>query len=92
MTETTTPDRKLDLRGSETLAERLRALRGSDLAIDLTGVETFGAHAAQTLIIAHRSWEADGRTLSIAGQSTAVEEALTTLGLTSTPPFSGARP
>ncbi len=91
MTALITPDRKLDLRGSETLAETLRARRGADIAVDLTGVEAFGAHAAQTLIVAHRSWEADGRILSVSGLSRAAAEALDTLGLAKTPPFDGAR-
>ena len=83
------PDMKLDLRGSEALAEALRARRGADVTINLARVVQFGAHAAQTLLAANRSWEADRHAFVLEAPSAAVEEALRILGLDNEPPFSG---
>lgn len=89
MTTTIEPDMKLDLRGSEALAEALRARRGTDVAVNLSRVEQFGAHAAQTILVAHRSWEADRQSLTVEAPSAAVTDALAGLGLAGEPPFSG---
>ena len=89
MTSVIDPDLKLDLRGSEALAEAIRTRRGSDVTINLARVEQFGAHAAQTLLVAHRPWEADRHAFVLAAPSTVVIEAIAAMGLADEPPFAG---
>lgn len=71
---------KLDFKASEDLAGDLQARRGRDIEIDASGVEVFGGHALQTILVAAESWRSDGHTLKVAGLSEAALKDLATLG------------
>ena len=72
---------KLDLKASEELVGELMSLRGNDVVVDASGVEHFGAHTLQTLMIAAESWRKDGRTLVVSDFSDAATEHLALMGL-----------
>ena len=72
---------KLDLPGSEALAETLRSHRGNDIAIDASEVTHIGAHGVQTLLVGRATWAADGRDWRVGPLSEAVEGGLSTLGI-----------
>lgn len=75
---------KLDFRASETLAEELRAHRGSDIVIDCQEVEQLGAHALQTLVVASASWRKDGHAFAVENLSGNTVEQMTTMGFQQT--------
>ncbi len=75
---------KLDLKGSDDLAKELQELRGSDLTIDPSAVEQLGAHAVQTLIVAARSWAADGNAFTVEALPAGAAAHLATLGMDQT--------
>ncbi|MEM1064096.1 MAG: STAS domain-containing protein [Pseudomonadota bacterium] len=74
---------KLDLRGSEALAQALLEAEGNAVTIDAAQVDLLGAHALQTLIVAHNAWQEAGLAFTIDPVSPAMADALTTLGVTS---------
>lgn len=81
---------KLDLKASEELVGELMAIRGSAVTLDGSGVELFGAHALQTLLIAQNSWQSDGQKFAVEGLSEAAKEHLALMGFDQTV-FEGER-
>lgn len=65
---------------AEALADALKALRGSDLAVDATAVAFIATPCLQVLLAAARTWRSDGRTLVLA-PSDALRACLDDLGL-----------
>ena len=78
---------KLDLPASEDLVETLKEHRGSDLTLDASAVNHMGAHALQTLIIAHKSWSDDGKALTLTGLPEDVLGQVEVLGASNQPLF-----
>lgn len=72
---------KLDFKGSEDLLKTLLTLRGEALTVDGSVVELLGSHAVQTLVIAARSWAADGLPFGIVDLSESAEGQLAEMGL-----------
>lgn len=72
----------LDLTGAGPLRAELLDLRGSPVSVDATDVDRLGALCLQVLLSAKATWEHDGLPFTLAGTSSAFDEALATLGAT----------
>lgn len=81
MSAALSPAGRLDFVAVERLTGELRARRGADLSLDLSGVTHLGAAALQLFVSAARTWAEDGRTLSLDGASEAVAASAVALGL-----------
>lgn len=76
-------DETLDLNAALNLRAALLDRRGSDLALDASGVGHLGAQCAQVLVSAAATWSADGRRLTISGASEPFGQGARLLGLQS---------
>ncbi|MDV7145722.1 STAS domain-containing protein [Tropicimonas sp. TH_r6] len=72
---------RLDLPAAKPLAEAILALRGKDLRLAAGDVTHLGTPGLQVMLAAVRSWEADGKTLSLSDPSDALTEQLALCGL-----------
>lgn len=72
---------RLDHQAVVALVADLKAHRGADLVIDASACVHLGAKAAQTLLVARRSWAEDGRSISVEGFTEDGRDQLHLLGL-----------
>ena len=80
-TKTLSLDSVLDLNAAGSLHSKLMALRGSDLAIDATGVERVGTLCIQVLISAAKTWEEEKQSLTFSGMSEALMKTMQLSGV-----------
>ncbi len=71
----------LTLRAASPLATQLMELRGRPLVVDASRVEKVGTQCLQVLLSAHATWARDHLTFGLFQPSTALLEALRTLGI-----------
>ncbi|MBY0422066.1 MAG: STAS domain-containing protein [Parvularculaceae bacterium] len=74
---------QLDLPAAGPLARELLAARGTEVAIDASKVERFGALCLQVLLSAQKTWTEDGRRLAVIAPSEAFTLGLARFGLPS---------
>lgn len=87
-----TLDAKLDTSASEALVEKLHAFRGQDLTLDASQIDHLGAHAAQTILIAAKTWAADGHSFAVTALSETAGMHLQILGIPADALAIGAAP
>lgn len=71
----------LDLPAAAPLARELLSARGTEIAIDASRVERFGALCLQVLLSAQKTWAEDGRRLAVVSPSLAFSQGLMRFGL-----------
>jgi chemotaxis protein CheX len=81
MTQSVTLPARLDLPAATPLADTLRGLRGKDLALNGQNISLLGTNCLQVLISASRSWEADGKSLTMVDMSETFTSHLAQFGL-----------
>lgn len=80
-TKTLSLDNVLDLNAAGSLHSKLMALRGSNLAIDATGVERVGTLCIQVLMSAAKTWEEEKKSLTFSGMSDALMKTMQLSGV-----------
>jgi chemotaxis protein CheX len=70
----------LDIGAAATLRDDLLAARGSDIILDGGEVERIGGLCLQVLISAKKTWALDGKALTLAPASDALNEQLAAYG------------
>jgi chemotaxis protein CheX len=70
----------LDLGGAAALAVQLLEARGSELALDASGVQRLTGIGLEVLIAAQKQWRSDGCAFSVSGWTDPVLQTLQTLG------------
>ena len=70
----------LDLNAAAPLLNEFLALRGRNVDVDASAVERLGAQCLQVLLSARRTWDADGRALTLVDPSTDFTATLALLG------------
>jgi anti-anti-sigma regulatory factor len=81
---------KLDSAGAVHLTHMLKERQGTDVVLDAAAVDLLGARALQTLLVSAASWQAAGRSLSVANLSAGVRMQLSDLGFADSALFEGA--
>jgi chemotaxis protein CheX len=71
----------LDLNEASTLRDKLMGLRGSNVAIDASGVERMGALCVQVLMAAAKTWDEDKLSLTFSKVSDAFETTMQLIGV-----------
>ena len=73
---------RLDMNGAAALAETLRGMVDTDVALDAAATRHFGALGVQTIHAAAIAWAAAGRRVSLGGVCDAALDQLSLLGFT----------
>jgi chemotaxis protein CheX len=71
----------LDLNEASALHGKLMSMRGSDIAIDASGVERVGVQCAQVLVAGARAWEADKKAFLVEKASDAYQKTMQLIGI-----------
>ena len=71
----------LDLNEASTLRGKLVGLRGSNVAIDASGVERIGALCAQVIMAAVKTWDEDKLSFTFSKVSDAFQKTMQLIGV-----------
>ncbi|MFT4184089.1 MAG: STAS domain-containing protein [Rhizobium sp.] len=71
----------LDLNEASALRGKLMGLRGSNVAIDASGVERIGALCIQVIMAAAKTWEEDSHSFTFSKASDAFQKTMQMIGI-----------
>ncbi|MGV1759379.1 chemotaxis protein CheX [Rhizobium sp. AC27/96] len=71
----------LDLNEASTLRGKLMGLRGSNVAIDASGVERIGALCVQVIMAAAKTWDEDKLSFTFSKVSDAFQKTMQVIGV-----------
>ncbi|MEO0398808.1 MAG: STAS domain-containing protein [Pseudomonadota bacterium] len=83
MSDVISLDGRLDLAATEKLVEALNAAKGGSVTIDAANATLLGGQCLQVLLSAAAQWRADGHDFVVQNPSTAFQENLSMLGVSS---------